>query len=84
MPKPSKPRPWWLNTYFLFALAMAAIGIVGLIRGADFIRDPGQPPSTLLPWLYLSAAVLFLINGWISHKQYLEHFEEMQKEEKDA
>jgi len=63
---------------------MTAIGIVGLVRGADFIRDPGQPPSSALPWLYLGAAVLFLVNGWISHKQYLEHLEQMQKEEKDA
>ena len=73
--KPKAPR-WWLNTYFLFAFALTVIGILGLIRGADYIRDPGQPSASSLPFYYLLAAAIFVINGFVSHRSHLRAYNE--------
>ncbi|HET6644834.1 MAG TPA: hypothetical protein VFG65_04980 [Fimbriimonadales bacterium] len=64
---PARPR-WWLNTYFLFGILLAIVGLLGLVRGADFIRDPGQSENASLSWWYLLAAALFLANGYVSHR----------------
>lgn len=82
--KPKQPRSIWLNTYFLFGLIMAVIGIIGLFKGANYIADPGQPKTPILPWLYLGAAILFIVNGMMSHRTYIKDFEYHQKERKDA
>ncbi|MBA3725722.1 MAG: hypothetical protein H0W86_04530 [Armatimonadetes bacterium] len=64
---PAQPR-WWLNTYFLFAILLALVALIGLFRGSNFIRDPGQPADTGLAWWYLAAAALFFVNGFVSHR----------------
>lgn len=66
--RPLAVPKWWKNTYFLFGFALAIIGILGFIRGADYIRDPGQPDNANLAWWYLFAAFLFIVNGFVSHQ----------------
>ena len=73
--KPRAPR-WWLNTYFLFAFLLALIGILGLIRGAEYIRDPGQPSAAGLAFYYLLAAAVFVINGVVSHRSSIRAYNE--------
>ena len=68
--KPRAPR-WWLNTYFLFAFLLLIIGVLGLVFGADYIRDPGQPISGYLAFWYLLAAIVFVVNGVVSHRSSL-------------
>ena len=52
------------------------LGIAGLMKGNDFIRDPGQRHEAWLWAIYLIAAVVMLINGLISHKIWLSSFVE--------
>ncbi len=66
---------WWKKTDFWIALILAAIGIVGLARGNEVIADPGQDVDPRLAWLYLLAALVMLINGILSHRQYLRELE---------
>ncbi len=67
---------WWKKTDFWIALMLAVIGIVGLARGNEVIADPGQDVDPRLAWLYLLAALVMLINGILSHRQYLRELEE--------
>ncbi len=69
------PR-WWLNTYFIFGFLLALIGLLGLVKGSDFIRDPGQPSSGSLSLFYLLAALVFGVNGVVSHRTSLKVYEE--------
>lgn len=64
---PAEPK-WWLNTYFLFAIVLAFVALLGFAKGAAFVRDPGQPDDNALAWWYLLASVLFFINGYVSHQ----------------
>ena len=73
--KPSKPK-WWLNTYFIFGILLVVVSILGFIRGAEYIRDPGQPENNALAWWYLVAAALFFINGYVSHQATLKAYSE--------
>ena len=73
--KPRAPR-WWLNTYFIFSFLLAIIGLLGLLRGAEYIRDPGQPSASALPLYYLLAAAVFVINGVVSHRSSLRAYHE--------
>jgi len=73
--KPGAPR-WWLNTYFIFGILLGLIGILGMIKGADFIRDPGQSTLSSLPFFYLLAAAVFVVNGLVSHRSSLKAHEE--------
>jgi hypothetical protein len=86
------PTPWsWVkNTYFWIAFALFALGIAGLIRGGDYIRDPGQLEkvqldipgistvitNTHLPMIYLLSSIVMLVNGVISHKVWLRQMQE--------
>ena len=72
--KPRAPR-WWLNTYFIFAFLLALIGLIGLAKGAEYIRDPGQP-SASAPLYYLLAAAVFVVNGIVSHRSSLRNYHE--------
>lgn len=78
--KRQHPKAWYWNTYFLFGIALAVIGVIGLIRGPMSISDPGQirdvqnPLDPRLPWIYLGASALFLLNGIVSHRAYLQEF----------
>ena len=73
--KPRAPR-WWLNTYFIFAFLLALIGILGLIRGAEYIRDPGQRSAAGLAFYYLLAAAVFVINDVVSHRSSIRAYNE--------
>jgi hypothetical protein len=68
-----KPR-WWLNTYFHFAVVLAGVGVYGFFKGARAIFDPGQVFTPYLPWLYLLAALLFVINGYLIHQAALNEY----------
>ncbi|MFN8139335.1 MAG: hypothetical protein U0R49_06010 [Fimbriimonadales bacterium] len=77
MSKPKKVGPWWRNTYFLFGAILLLIGLIGLVRGAQKISDPGQPPATQwLPWLYILAAAVFVLNGFMSHNLHANDLKE--------
>jgi hypothetical protein len=89
------PRPWYWNTYFLFAISLAVIGLLGLVRGPSYILDPGQikdvenPMDPRLAWIYLGAAILFAVNGYVSHTAHLREYrllsrQPAQDEKKDA
>jgi hypothetical protein len=79
--KKSPPPVWWKNTYFLCAALLLVVGVVGLpfLGGDRAIRDPGQKREGSLWLLYFGAAVLALLNGWISHRQTKQHYEEEQE-----
>lgn len=62
---------WWKNTYFWIAFILLIIGLVGLARGAQVIADPGRDVDPTLGWKYLLAALIMIVNGVLSHKQYL-------------
>lgn len=71
---------WWKNTYFWFAAILVIVGIIGLpfIGGANAIRDPGQKEEGGLVLIYWGGALVMLINGLISHRQTVMHYEEQQ------
>lgn len=73
--KLSKPA-WWKNTYFWIAGIMFLLAVLGLILGDRTIRDPGQKREGLLWLLYLGAAAVMLVNGWLSHRQTIQHYNE--------
>lgn len=70
-------RPvWYKNTYFLIAALLLILGIIGAIFGDRAIRDPGQKREGGLYLLYLVAFVVMLVNGYISHQQTVQQYEE--------
>ena len=74
LPKPA----WYKNTYFWIAGILFVIGIVGLpfFAGQEAIRDPGQRRESGLTLIYLGGSLLMLVNGWLSHRQTVQHYEE--------
>lgn len=86
---PSVPT-WWKNTYFWIAAILFVVAIIGLIRGPEAIRDPGQKrEDNLVVLIYFGGAVLMLINGLLSHRQTVMHYREVvgdtvTKENKDG
>lgn len=77
MPDKTPSKPSWLkNTYFWFAAILAVVGLIGLFGGDGTIRDPGQRREGGLAFLYLGAAAVMLVNGFISHSQTVQHFRE--------
>lgn len=74
LPKPA----WYKNTYFWIGGLLFVLAIVGLpfVGGDHAIRDPGQKPEGHLWLLYLTAAVVMIVNGVISHKQTVQQYEE--------
>ncbi len=80
----SKPV-WYKNTYFWIAGILTLLAIIGLpfLAGENAIRDPGQKREGGLVLLYLCGAIVMLINGLISHRQTIQHYEEHQ-ESKDS
>ncbi len=80
--KLSKPA-WWKNTFFWFGGALAVLGVVALVMGDKVIRDPGQVFEGNLALYYLIGAALMFVNGWLSHKQAIQHFDEADGESVD-
>lgn len=74
--KPAAPPVWWKNTYFWIAALLVIVGVYGLVRGDATIRDPGQRPETNLPLWYLAGALLMALNGALSHRLTVQHYEE--------
>jgi len=75
----------FINSFTVLAVLLFVIGAVGLVYGADAIRDPGQPQDSLLPWLYFGAAVLMIVNAVLSVRHYeqkLKEQEQLSKKEK--
>ena len=79
--KAKKPMPapvWYKNTYFWIAGALFVLGVVGLpfIKGDAAIRDPGQKHEDRLFILYFVASLAMFVNGWLSHRQTVQLYEE--------
>jgi hypothetical protein len=76
------PKPaWYKNTYFWIAGILAILGIIGLpfLGGDSAIRDPGQKRETGLFLLYMIAAAIMLVNGYLSHRQTVQHYRETEE-----
>lgn len=69
---------WWKNTFFWIAAILAVVGIYGLpfIGGEEAIRDPGQVREGGLALLYFVGAIVMFVNGYLSHKQCVQHYNE--------
>ena len=67
--KPAPKPVWYKNTYFWIGGILLLVGILGLITGDNTIRDPGQKRESGLGLFYLGAAVVMILNGWMSHRQ---------------
>jgi hypothetical protein len=74
LPKPA----WWKNTYFWISGILLILAIVGLpfLGGDRSIRDPGQKREGMLWLLYLGAAAIMFVNGWLSHRQTVQYYNE--------
>lgn len=74
LPKPA----WYKNTYFWISGILMIIAIAGLpfLAGEEAIRDPGQRREGGLSLIYLGGALVMFINGWISHRQTVMHYNE--------
>lgn len=75
--KVSRPV-WYKNTYFWISGILFILAIVGLpfLGGDVSIRDPGQKRENGLWLLYLIGAIIMLVNGWLSHTQTVQHYQE--------
>ena len=51
------------NSFTVIGLALLAIGIYSLIRGAGFQFDSGLPAEVGEPWFYLLVGALMVLNG---------------------
>lgn len=74
------PKPvWYKNTYFWISGILFIIGIAGLpfLAGTEAIRDPGQRRESGLAWIYFGGSILMLVNGWLSHRQTVLHYQEV-------
>ena len=81
---PPEPK-WYKNSYFWIAGVLFVIGVLGLpfLMGEEAIRDPGQKREGGLAMMYFGGAVLMLVNGVLSHRQYVQHYREaLEAEEK--
>jgi hypothetical protein len=79
--KPLQKPAWWKNTYFWIAMILFVLGIFGLpfIGGDSAIRDPGQKREGGLALLYFGAAIVMWLNGYMSHRQTVQHYEEVKE-----
>jgi hypothetical protein len=76
--KKSGQPVWYKNTYFWIAGILFILSIIGLpfLGGDSAIRDPGQKRENGLAYLYYAGAVIMLFNGWLSHRQTVQHYNE--------
>ncbi len=73
LPKPAA----WKNTYFWISGVLLLLAIVGIVGGDPVIRDPGQRKESGLWLIYLGASVVMLVNGVLSHRQTVQHYNEI-------
>ena len=77
MGKKRIPKPaWWKNTFFWFGGVLALLAVWGAVTNEDKIRDPGQKYETGLVLLYAVGATVMLLNGWMTHKQAIQLYQE--------
>lgn len=78
--KPLAKPVWYKNTYFLISGVFLFLAVIGLpfLGGDNAIRDPGQKRESNLFLIYFGASIVMLVNGLISHKQIVQHYEEEQ------
>jgi hypothetical protein len=62
----------WKSSYIWIAGLLLIISIYGFATSANKISDPGQPQDSLLPLWYFIAAILMVVNGFLSHKNWIE------------
>ncbi|MFQ3587721.1 MAG: hypothetical protein SNJ74_03215 [Fimbriimonadaceae bacterium] len=77
------PKPaWYKNTYFWIASILFVIGILGLpfLLGEESIRDPGQRRESGLVLIYFGGALVMFVNGWLSHRQTVQAYQESLEE----
>ncbi len=76
--KKSSQPVWFKNTYFWIGGILFILSIIGLpfLGGDRAIRDPGQKRENGLALLYFCGAVIMLVNGWLSHRQTVQHYNE--------
>jgi hypothetical protein len=76
--KQGKKPAWIKNTYFWLAAILFGLGIWGLpVFGGDkAIRDPGQKLEDNLFILYFVAAAVMGLNGYLSHRQTVQQYDE--------
>lgn len=67
---------WWKNTFFVFGFLLVLLALLGLVKGEQAIRDPGQKYETGLVLFYFLGGVAMLVNGWMTHSQSVQQFEE--------
>jgi hypothetical protein len=81
--KPMAKPVWWKNTYFWIAGILFIVGVIGLpfLGGNKAIRDPGQIPEEGIFLIYWGGAAIMLVNGIISHKMTVQHYQEEKGEE---
>jgi hypothetical protein len=74
LPKPT----WWKNTYFWISGILLLLALIGLpfLGGDHAVRDPGQKREGYLWFLYLVASAIMFVNGWLSHRQTVQYYEE--------
>lgn len=54
-----------------------------MLLGENSIRDPGQKREGGLVLIYFGGAVAMFINGRLSHRQTVQHYNELTEEEVD-
>lgn len=74
--KPAARPVWWKNTFFWIAGILFLLGFWGLIAGEKVIRDPGQVRESGLALIYFGGAILMLVNGFMTHAQAVQAFDE--------
>jgi hypothetical protein len=72
---PSQPV-WWKNSFFIFGLILLGVALFGAVQGQEAIRDPGQKRENGLVLMYLGGAALMIINGYLTHRQAIQTYEE--------
>lgn len=72
---PSRPV-WWKNSFFIFGALLIVVALWGVAQGQNSIRDPGQKREDGLVFMYLGGAALMIINGYLTHLQAVQAYEE--------
>lgn len=73
--QPAKPA-WYKNTYFWIGGILLLLAIAAVAFGDQVIRDPGQKREGGLALLYFVASIVMLANGYMSHRQTVQQYEE--------